>query len=90
MDGGGGTLDQVRGAVGLDALRVEQDSSGNASVAAGKEVADGVWVGTKQPLTGDGGTSVAVEVDVFENIQLDAEVEQGGSSSVGVQWRKDF
>lgn len=90
MDGGGGTLDSVRGAVGLDSLRVEQDSSGNAAVAAGKEVSEGVWVGTQQPLGGEGGTSVVVEIDVFEDIQIDAEVEPGGGSSVGVQWKQDF
>ena len=89
MDGGGGTLDQVRGAVGLDSLRVEQDEEGNASVAIGKEVAEGVWVGSKQSL-GSGGSSVAVEIEVFDDVLLDAEIEQGGGSSVGVQWKKDF
>ena len=54
MDGSGGTLDTVRGVVGLDSLRLDQDEEGNASVAVGKEVADGVWVGTKTPL-GEGG-----------------------------------
>ena len=90
MDGGGGTLDSVRGAVGLDSLRVEQDSSGNAAVAAGKEVSEGIWVGTQQPLGGEGGTSVVVEIDIFEDVQIDAEVEPSGGSSVGVQWKKDF
>ena len=89
MDGSGGTLDTVRGAVGLDSLRIDQDEDGNASVAAGKEVADGVWVGTKTPL-GEGGTSVVVEIDVLEDIQLDTEVEAGGDASIGLEWKKDF
>ncbi|MEL6999807.1 MAG: translocation/assembly module TamB domain-containing protein, partial [Pseudomonadota bacterium] len=89
MDGSGGTLDTVRGAVGLDSLRIDQDEDGNTSVAAGKEVAEGVWVGTKQPL-GEGGTSVVVEVEVFEDILLDTEVEGGGDASVGVEWKTDF
>jgi len=89
MDGGAGTLDAVRGAVGLDTLRIEQDEAGNASVAVGREVADGVWAGSKQAL-GEGGTSVAVEIDVFDDITIDAEMEQGGGSSVGIEWKKDF
>ena len=67
MDGGAGTLDQVRSTVGLDSLRVEQDEEGNASVTVGKEVAEGVFVGTEQSL-GEGGTKVTVEVDIFENV----------------------
>ncbi|MEM1299768.1 MAG: translocation/assembly module TamB domain-containing protein, partial [Pseudomonadota bacterium] len=90
MDGGGGTLDSVRGAVGLDSLNVEQDADGNASVAAGKQVTEDIWVGTKQSLSGEGGTSVVVEIDILEDIQVEGEVEAGGSSSVGLQWKKDF
>ncbi len=89
MDGGGGTLDRVRGAVGLDSLRVEEDDEGNAAIAVGKEVAEGVWVGTKQSL-GEGGTSVVVEVDIFEGITLDGEATETGNSSVGLKWKKDF
>ncbi|MEM9062095.1 MAG: translocation/assembly module TamB domain-containing protein [Pseudomonadota bacterium] len=89
MDGSGGTIDSVRGAVGLDSLRLDQDEDGNTAVAAGKEVAEGVWVGTKQPL-GEGGTSVVVEVEVFEDILLDTEIEAGGDASVGLEWKTDF
>ena len=89
MDGSGGTLDSVRGAVGLDSLRIDQDEDGNTSVAAGKEVADGVWVGTKQPL-GEGGTSVVVEIEIMDDILLDTEVKAGGDASVGVQWKTEF
>ena len=94
MDGGGGTLDSVRGAVGLDSLNVEQDADGNASVAAGKQVTEDIWVGTKQSLGGGGdsggGTSVVVEIDILEDFQIESEVEAGGDSSIGLQWKKDF
>ncbi|MEM7506060.1 MAG: translocation/assembly module TamB domain-containing protein [Pseudomonadota bacterium] len=89
LDGGGGTLDQVRGAVGLDQLRVEQDEDGNASVAAGKEVSEGVFIGAKQSL-GSGESSVIVEVDVFEGISVDAEVGQQSGPTIGLRWKKDF
>jgi translocation and assembly module TamB len=90
LDGGGGTLDQLRGAVGLDSLDIEQDAEGNAALAIGKQVDENIWVGTKQSLGGEGGTSVAVEVDVFENVQVQGEVGTGGSTSASVRWKKDF
>ncbi len=79
----------MRSAVGLDTLNVEQDAEGNASLAVGKQVDENIWVGTKQSLT-DGGTSVAVEVDVFENVQVQGEVGTDGDTKVGARWKKDF
>ncbi|MEM8793671.1 MAG: translocation/assembly module TamB domain-containing protein, partial [Pseudomonadota bacterium] len=89
MDGGGGTLDKLRGTVGLDQLRVEQDEEGNASVAAGKEVAEGVFVGAKQGLTG-GDSSVIVEVEVFDNINVDTEIGADSDPTIGIRWKRDF
>lgn len=88
LNGGGGTLDQVRAAVGLDSLDFEQDDDGLA-LEVGKEVTERVWVGTRQSLEG-GGTTVAVEVDVFENVDAYGEVGTDGDTSVGLKWKKDF
>lgn len=88
MNGGGGTLDQVRAGLGLDTLGIGQDEDG-AALEVGKQVTEDVWVGTRQSLEG-GGTSVAVEVDVFRNVDAYGEVSTGGETSVGVQWKKDF
>ncbi len=90
MDGEAGTLDKAREAIGLDSLKIEQDDEGNASVTVGKEVADGVFVGTEKALDGDGGTKVTVEIDIFEDITIDTEVDSEGGASVGVEWKKDF
>ncbi|MEM9043959.1 MAG: translocation/assembly module TamB domain-containing protein [Pseudomonadota bacterium] len=89
MDGGDGTLDKLRGAVGLDQLRVEQDDDGNAALAAGKEVSEGVFVGAKQGLTG-GDSAVIVEVEVFDDINLDAEIGADSEPTLGVRWKRDF
>ncbi len=79
----------MRSAVGLDTLDIEQDESGGTELSVGKQVSDRVWLGSKQSLT-EGGTSVAVEVEVFGNVTVDGEVESDGDSSVGVFWKKDF
>jgi translocation and assembly module TamB len=91
LQGSGGPLDAVRSTVGLDVLRVEDDQfgEGGASVTAGQNVADGVFVGARQPL--DGGTArVVVEVEITPSITVDTEIGQEEGSSVGVNWRRDF
>lgn len=89
MDGGGGTLDQVRGAIGLDSLQVEQDEEGNTAVAIGKEVAEGIWVGSKQVL-GAARNSVEVEIELIEDVIINTDIDPAGGASVGVKWKKDF
>ena len=88
MDGSGGTLDQVRGAIGLDVLRVEDKGDG-ASVTVGKNLQDGVFVGANQPIDG-GAASVRVEIEVFDNFAVETDLGNEGGSSVGVKWKRDF
>ncbi|MEM9781875.1 MAG: translocation/assembly module TamB [Pseudomonadota bacterium] len=89
LDGTGGTADQIRGAVGLDVLRVETTEGGSTAVVVGRNVAEGVFVGAEQPIDG-GETKVKVEVDVFSNITVDGEAGGTSGPSVGLNWRKDF
>ncbi len=88
LDGSGGTVDQVRSAVGLDVLRLEDDDDGTG-ITVGKNVADGVFVGATQPLDGSG-PKAKVEIEVFENLAVETEVGSQGSASVGVKWKRDF
>ncbi|MEL7347940.1 MAG: translocation/assembly module TamB domain-containing protein, partial [Pseudomonadota bacterium] len=90
LDGSGGFADQFRGAVGLDVLSVQTGDDGDTSVVVGRNVAEGVFVGAEQPIGGDGQSKVTVEIDVFENVIVDGELEGDGGTSLGVQWRKDF
>lgn len=88
LNGGGGTLDEFRSAIGLDMLSIEEGEEG-AELSVGKQVAEDVWVGTRQSLEG-GGTKFAVEVDVFKNVDAYGEVDTDGETSAGVRWKKDF
>lgn len=88
MDGAGGTTDSIRGAVGLDVLRVDEGANG-PSVTVGSNVAEGVFVGAKQPI-GQGSASVIVELEVLDNIAVDSEVGPDVGTSVGIKWKKDF
>ena len=89
MNGGGGTLDTVRSVAGLDQLGITEDAAGRTAVRAGREVSEGVFVGTETALE-DGGTKVTVEIEVFDNFKIDTDIGSKGDTSVGVEWKKDF
>ena len=78
----------MRSAVGLDVLAVDTDGDAT-SIQAGQNLADGVYVGVKQPVDG-GATAVEVEIDVFDNVTVDAETSGEDGSSVGVNWKYDW
>lgn len=88
LDGSGGTLDRVRGAIGLDVLRVE-DTGNGTGVTVGRNLAPGVFVGASQPVDGTS-PSVRVEIEVLDEVVVESETATQGGSSVGVKWRRDF
>ena len=88
MDGSGGTLDRVRGAIGLDVLRVE-DTGNGTGVTVGRNVAPGVFIGATQPVDGTS-PSVRVEVEVLDEVVVESETGAQSGSSVGVKWKRDF
>jgi autotransporter translocation and assembly factor TamB len=89
--GEAGVVDNVRDSLGLDVLRVESgDAEGeSASASVGRYVRNGVYVGAKQSLDGKE-SSVVIEVEVRDDVVLDADVGVSGSGSVGVTWRRNF
>ncbi len=88
LDGSGGLVDDVRGAVGLDTLYIDPTED-SAEVTVGKNIADNVFVGAKQSLDGKE-SRVVVEVEIFEDVHIDSEIDQEGDPGIGIQWRKDF
>jgi autotransporter translocation and assembly factor TamB len=85
LSGKAGVLDTVRDAVGVDVLRVESDVDGGTSVITGKYLRDEVFVGAKQNLQ-SGQTSGLVEVEVFDNFEIEAELgSEEAKGSVGWQ-----
>lgn len=78
-----------------DALRpgARRDATGgnggteNTGVSAGKYVADGVYVGAEQRLSGE--TRSKVEIEVLPNVSVETTAGTRGES-VGVMWKKDY
>ena len=81
---GGGVLDTMRRALGVDVLSV-----GESGLEVGSYVRDGVYVGVSQGL--DAGTGeVTVEVELTDEISLESDVGAAGDTSVGVTWGRDY
>jgi translocation and assembly module TamB len=81
--GGGDPLANVRKGLGLDRLSVGA-ASGNgpgATVEAGKYVANGVYVGTKQGTSG--GTQAQVQIDLTKHLKLETQLGTGGQPATG-------
>jgi translocation and assembly module TamB len=79
--GGGDPLAGVRKGLGLDRLSVGA-ASGNgpgATVEAGKYVASGVYVGTKQGTSGS--TQAQVQIDLTKHLKLETQLGSGGTAT---------
>lgn len=82
--GSEGPLGSIRKGLGLDRLSVGGGSGGaGASVEAGRYVAKGVYVGTKQSTSGAGGTQVEVQIDLTRRLKLKSTLASGGASAQG-------
>ena len=75
---GGGPLDRVRSALGLDRLGVGGGTGSSAAptVEAGRYVAPGVFLGVRQGTQG-GQTGVGVQVEITPRLKLEGETATG-------------
>jgi len=94
LSGAGGSLDflgATRKLAGLDYLGVKSTGQniGQSTVAAGKYVADGVYVEASQGLAGTSG-AVSVEVDVTRNITIESKIGLDAKTGVGINWKFDY
>ena len=88
LSGKANAIDNVRGARGVDVLRVEGGDGDGTSIATGKYLTEDIFVGAKQNLE-TGGTSAFVEIEVFDNLELDGEF--GADEAEGsANWKLDY
>lgn len=74
-------LNRMRQAVGLDRLTVGTDAAGRPVLEAGRYLADGVYIGTKQGASG--GTQATIQVEIGNGVKLEATTGTGQSSATG-------
>jgi translocation and assembly module TamB len=85
--GGENPLAAVRKGLGLDRLTVGSASGGGAAVEAGKYIANGVYLGTKQGTSG--GTQAQVQIDLAKHLKLESTVGTGGTPATGATPNND-
>ncbi|SDD68830.1 translocation/assembly module TamB domain-containing protein [Belnapia rosea] len=89
---GGGPLDRVRNALGLDRLGVSGAAQGStgATVEAGRYVAPGVFLGVRQGTNG-GQTGVGVQVEITPNIKLEGQTATGPAGDrIGLSYEFEY
>ncbi len=89
LSGDGGPLGFARDATGLNVLRVEGETVEDASVTVGRNIGENIFVGASQGLDGRG-SAVTVEVEVFNGVVVETEVDQEGGTNIGITLRHDF
>lgn len=93
-------LEKVRKGLGLDRLSVgsgsgapssaSSSSSTAPSLEAGRYVANGVYVGAKQGVSG-AGTSATVQIDLYKGLKAETDVGTGqGGSNVGLSYQFEY
>ena len=86
--GGGGMLERLRASTGLDNLDVATDADGQASVTAGKYINENLY--TETEITGEGETSLSINLDLTDNIRAKGSVDSTGGTGLGVFFEKDY
>jgi len=100
-DGGFDPLGRLRAGLGLDRLSVGAAERGGATVEAGRNIGNGVYLGLKQG-TGGSGPQATVQIDLGYGLKLQGEIgttagaptatgSSGGvGSGLGVAWSHEY
>ena len=87
FEGPASLLGDIQRKLGLDRLDVATGEDGKVTVEAGRNIADGVFVGVKQTADGPKGR---VEVELTDSIRVEAGVGASGAPEVGVGFELDY
>ncbi len=88
LTGGANTdiVSGLRAGTGLDDLDVVSDADGNASVRAGKYIADNVYLGVEAGQN----TKATINLDITEDLTARGTVGSDGESEIGVFFERDY
>lgn len=102
--GGPGVVDRVRMKFGLDRLNIGSSDQttgsggsaspgaagavGNTTVSAGRYVAQGVYVGVNQGVSGE--SRAKMEVEITHNVTVDTTASPNRGNSIGLGWKLDY
>ncbi len=88
LTGGANTdiVSGLRGATGLDDLDVVSDADGNASVRAGKYIADNIYLGVEAGQN----TKATINLDITDDLKARGAVGSDGGSEIGLFYERDY
>ena len=91
---GGGSatiLNKARGIFKVDDIKIKNDSSDpkDAALGVGKYLTDKVYLEIEKGTQG-GSARTKVEIEIRNNLSIESSVGESGSSSVGINWRRDY
>lgn len=87
--GGGGLLDNVRGALGVDTLDIDTGGAEGPTVGAGKYITDKIFVGIEQGAQPEN-RRVKTEIEIIPGINAETSTDGAGNTSSGIEWRWDY
>ena len=86
--GGNGIIGNLRESTGLDDLNVSTDDEGNATLEAGKYIAENVYTNVEIDSTGQ--SQVNLNIDVTGSLTLKGSLGSDGDSSIGAFVERDY
>ncbi len=86
--GGNGIIGNLRESAGLDDLNLSTDAEGNATVEAGKYIAENVYTNVEIDSTGQ--SQVNLNIDVTNSLTLKGSLGSDGDSSIGAFVERDY
>jgi translocation and assembly module TamB len=88
--GGYDLVSELQSSLGVDVLRVEGlTGSDGPSVTAGKYVSEQIYLGVRQGAK-PGSTAATAEIEITDEITAETDVGQDATSSVGLNWKRDY
>ena len=86
---GGGIVDQLRKATGIDNLDVQTNEDGETSVGVGKYLNDRTYFGLEQG-TSAGSGKATIDLDVGRGIKLRGSASSDGETKAGIFFERDY
>ena len=86
---GGGLVDQLRKATGIDNLDVRTNEEGETSVGVGKYLNDRTYLGLEQG-TSAGSGKATIDLDVGRGIKLRGSASSDGETKGGIFFERDY
>ena len=85
---GGGTLDVLRGGLGVADLDVIRDESGNTTLSIGLYLGENVYTDVSTDTSGE--TEIHLRIDLTEDVVVKGAASNSGETSLGIFFERDY